>query len=158
MPAAAPVSPSSETPPDEAAPVSPPVVLAPGDYFVVCANAANTPNCDLDDGPDTNFVQNGAPDAVALVIGATVIDAVSYEGDTAAPYTEGSGAGLEDSGAADHETAAAEPCRQGASYFQRHRLLACAPIGAMSRALGLQHLAGIEVPGNRLPGCILVRR
>ncbi|MCO6451230.1 MAG: lamin tail domain-containing protein, partial [Caldilineales bacterium] len=39
----------------------PAIVLAPGDYFVVCANAATVSNCDLDDGPDTNFIQNGAP-------------------------------------------------------------------------------------------------
>jgi len=74
------------------------VALAPGDYFVVCANPATVANCDLDDGPDTNFIQNGAPDAVALVetAGGTVVDTVSYEGNTAAPYTEGSGGGLVD--------------------------------------------------------------
>lgn len=76
----------------------PSVSLAPGDYFVVCANAATVANCDLDDSPDTNFIQNGAPDAVALSFNGTLIDAVSYEGDTGAPYTEGSGAGLEDAG------------------------------------------------------------
>lgn len=70
--------------------------LAPGAYFVICAQAANTPNCDLDVAPDTNLVQNGSPDAVALVLGGEVVDAVSYEGDTVAPYTEGTGAGLED--------------------------------------------------------------
>jgi len=54
-------------------------------------------NCDLDDGPDINFIQNGAPDAVGLRNGAgELVDAVSYEGDTGAPYTEGSGSGLED--------------------------------------------------------------
>ena len=74
----------------------PAVSLASGDYFVVCANAATVANCDLDDSPDTNFIQNGAPDAVALSFNATLIDTVSYEGDTGAPYTEGSGAGLED--------------------------------------------------------------
>jgi predicted extracellular nuclease len=79
----------------------PPVLLAAGDYFVVCASAAATPECDLDVAPDTNLVQNGAPDAVAVVLGATVLDTVSYEGDTGAPYTEGSGVGLEDSGAAN---------------------------------------------------------
>ena len=31
--------------------------------------------------------------------GTTILDAVSYEGDTGAPFTEGSGAGLTDSGA-----------------------------------------------------------
>lgn len=69
----------------------PNVSLPAGGYFVVCANAANTPNCDLDVTPDTNLIQNGAPDAVALVQGATVLDAVSYEGSVAAPYVEGAG-------------------------------------------------------------------
>jgi predicted extracellular nuclease len=72
--------------------------LAVGDYFVVCGNAANVPNCDLDVTPDSNLIQNGAPDAVGLRFNGALIDAVSYEGDTGAPYTEGSGAGLEDSG------------------------------------------------------------
>ncbi len=75
----------------------PAVNLASGDYFVVCANAANTVNCDLDVSPDTNLVQNGAPDAVALAFGGAVVDTVSYEGDTSGGYTEGSGSGLIDS-------------------------------------------------------------
>jgi len=74
----------------------PDVDLGAGEYFVICANAATTINCDLDVAPDQNLIQNGAPDAVALVQGSTIIDAVSYEGDTGAPYTEGSGSGLED--------------------------------------------------------------
>lgn len=74
----------------------PALSLAAGDYFVVCANNATVANCDLDDGPDTNFIQNGAPDAVSLFNGGTLVDTVSYEGDTGAPYTEGSGAGLVD--------------------------------------------------------------
>ncbi len=79
----------------------PNVSLAAGDYFVVCANAATVSNCDLDDSPDTNFIQNGAPDAVGLRNGSgDLVDAVSYEGDTGTPYTEGSGAGLEDSSSA----------------------------------------------------------
>ncbi len=78
----------------------PAVSLAAGDYFVVCANAANTPNCDFDMTPDTNLIQNGAPDAIGLRNPANVlVDAVSYEGNSGAPYTEGSGNGLEDSGA-----------------------------------------------------------
>ncbi|MFZ5904489.1 MAG: ExeM/NucH family extracellular endonuclease [Chloroflexota bacterium] len=77
----------------------PAVILAPGDYFVLCGNAGNTPNCDMDVTPDTDLVQNGAPDAVALLFGGSVIvDTVSYEGNTGAPYTEGSGTGLEDPG------------------------------------------------------------
>lgn len=79
--------------------INPPNVdLAAGDYFVVCANAATVPNCDLDVGPDTNLIQNGAPDAIGLRHGPDLIDTVSYEGDTGAPYTEGSGAGLVDDG------------------------------------------------------------
>jgi hypothetical protein len=75
----------------------PGVVLPAGGYFVVCGDANNVPNCDMDVTPDTNLIQNGSPDAVALTdTTGTVVDAVSYEGDTGAPYTEGSGAGLED--------------------------------------------------------------
>ena len=42
-------------------------------YFVLCGNAANVANCDLDVSPDTNLIQNGA-DAVVLLVG----DAVNY--------------------------------------------------------------------------------
>ena len=74
--------------------------LAPGAYFVVCGDADEVVGCDLDVSPDSNLVQNGGPDAVALTLDGAVIDTVSYEGDTAAPYTEGSGAGLADSSSA----------------------------------------------------------
>ena len=74
----------------------PPVTLAPGDYYVICANAGTVANCDLDDGPDTNFIQNGDPDAIGLRNGATLVDALSYGGSSGAPYTEGSGAGIVD--------------------------------------------------------------
>lgn len=70
--------------------------LAAGGYFVVCANALTTANCNLDVSPETNLIQNGAPDAVALLLGTTVVDAVSYEGDVPLPFAEGSGAGLID--------------------------------------------------------------
>jgi uncharacterized protein len=74
----------------------PSVNLAPGDYFVLCGDAANVPSCDLDVTPNSDLIQNGAPDAVALRFGTTLIDTVSYEGNTGTPYTEGSGVGLED--------------------------------------------------------------
>ncbi|HEX6208112.1 MAG TPA: ExeM/NucH family extracellular endonuclease, partial [Actinomycetota bacterium] len=74
----------------------PDVMLPAGGYFVVCANAATVPGCDLDVDPDTNLIQNGAPDAVAIRLGTELVDAVSYEGNTGAPYTEGSGVGLVD--------------------------------------------------------------
>lgn len=70
----------------------PALSLAAGAYYVVCANAANTESCDLDVSPDANLIQNGAPDAVALVLGSDVVDSVSYEGSTGDPYTEAAGA------------------------------------------------------------------
>ncbi|WP_457654539.1 Calx-beta domain-containing protein [Rhodocaloribacter sp.] len=68
-------------------------------FFVLCGNAANVPNCDLDVEPDDNLVQNGA-DAVALfqadadlfpedtpVTTAGLVDAVVYG--TSDPEDEG---------------------------------------------------------------------
>ena len=69
----------------------PNVNLAAGDYYVICANPTTAVNCDLDDGPDTDFIQNGSPDAVGLRESGVLIDAVSYEGNTGAPYTENTG-------------------------------------------------------------------
>ena len=46
-------------------------------YFVLCGNAANVANCDLDASPDQDLIQNGA-DAVALYIG----DALDFPNDT----------------------------------------------------------------------------
>ena len=70
--------------------------LPAGDYFVICANAATVANCDLDDAPETNFIQNGDPDAIGLRSSGTLVDALSYGGNSGAPYTEGSGVGLDD--------------------------------------------------------------
>ena len=65
----------------------PAVSLAAGDSFVVCGGTVA--NCDLDTTPDTDLIQNGAPDAIALVSGDTIEDTVSYEGEVPG-YTEGS--------------------------------------------------------------------
>jgi len=46
-------------------------------YFVLCGDAANVANCDLDVSPNTNLIQNGA-DAAALMVG----DAVDFPNDT----------------------------------------------------------------------------
>jgi hypothetical protein len=70
--------------------------LAAGDYYVVCGNAANVANCDLDVTPDTDLIQNGSPDAVALQLDATIIDTLSYEGSVPG-YTEGTGTTAADS-------------------------------------------------------------
>ena len=72
--------------------------LAAGDYFVVCGNGATVANCDLDVTPDTDLIQNGAPDAATLVNGDTTVDSVSYEGEMDG-YTEGAAGALADTGA-----------------------------------------------------------
>ena len=74
----------------------PAVTLAPGAYFVVCGDGRNVANCDLDVDPSTNLIQNGAPDAIGLVLDGALVDALSYEGD-APGYTEGSGTTVADS-------------------------------------------------------------
>jgi hypothetical protein len=47
-------------------------------FFVLCGNAANVANCDMDVTPDTNLIQNGT-DAIALYFG----DAADFPGGTA---------------------------------------------------------------------------
>jgi uncharacterized protein len=66
----------------------PAIDLESGGHYVVCANVATVPNCDLDVTPNTDLIQNGAPDAAAIRIGTTIVDSVSYEGETPG-YTEG---------------------------------------------------------------------
>jgi LPXTG-motif cell wall-anchored protein len=72
----------------------PNVILNPSGYFVVCGNNANVSSCNLDSSPNTDFIQNGAPDAVALYDGSSptgvIVDTVSYEGNVAG-YNEGTG-------------------------------------------------------------------
>lgn len=61
----------------------PSVMLAAGDYFVACANAATTPNCDFDlPGAATDLIQNGSPDGIRLIIIASGLDEdrMAYEG------------------------------------------------------------------------------
>ena len=77
------------------------------DYFVVCGDNTNVANCDLDITPNTDLIQNGAPDAVALLYGTTIIDTVSYEGATAG-YTETASA-PDDSGVNADEGIARNP-------------------------------------------------
>lgn len=103
----------------------PDVELAAGDQYVVCGNGANTANCDLDVTPDTNLIQNGAPDAIGLRSAGTLIDAVSYAGDSGAPYTEGSGAGLADTTAAGEGISR---CPDGTDTDRNNADLRLAPI------------------------------
>lgn len=67
--------------------------LAPGDFFVICGNGGQVPNCDLVLPVLSNIIQNGAPDAIAIVENGSgsVVDVVSYEGSCGAPYVEGTG-------------------------------------------------------------------
>ncbi|MEZ4616873.1 MAG: choice-of-anchor Q domain-containing protein [Caldilineaceae bacterium] len=74
----------------------PAVTLAVDDYFVICGNAATVVNCDLDVTPNSDLLENGTPDAVAIAHNGNVLEALSYEGDSGAPYVEGSGSGLFD--------------------------------------------------------------
>ena len=104
----------------------PAVSLAPGDYFVVCANAATAANCDLDVAPEENLIQNGDPDAVAIRRGGALVDAVSYDGNTGAPYTEGSAEGLGDSSSA--VGAGISRCPDGADTNVNNADLERAPI------------------------------
>jgi hypothetical protein len=75
----------------------PSVDVAAGGTFVVCGNSANTLICDLDVSPDSDLIQNGSPDAAALFHAGVLVDTVSYEGNTVAPYTEGTGTAAADS-------------------------------------------------------------
>jgi len=59
-----------------------------GGYYVVCFGNNAAAYCDV---TVSNSIQNGAPDAVALVNNGIICDAVSYEGDVLG-YVEGTGA------------------------------------------------------------------
>ncbi len=69
----------------------PGATLAAGGYYVIGFGSANPWHADFTANTLDNSVQNGSPDAIALFDGATLVDVVSYEGSTVAPYTEGTG-------------------------------------------------------------------
>jgi len=81
--------------------VLPSISLSAGGYFVICGDSNNVINCDLEASKSSNLIQNGSPDAIALLLNGSLIDSLSYEGNTALPYTEGSGSGLIDDPAYD---------------------------------------------------------
>ncbi|MCP4697618.1 MAG: hypothetical protein GY862_12320, partial [Gammaproteobacteria bacterium] len=66
--------------------------LAAGDYYVICTDNTKVLHCDQDVSPDTDFIRDGTPNAVSLIKGVSVLDALSYEGNTPNGYTETSGA------------------------------------------------------------------
>ena len=51
-------------------------------FFVLSGNAATVPNTDLDLTPDVNLIENGAPDAIALLVNGVLVHYLSYEGTT----------------------------------------------------------------------------
>ncbi|MFA6353619.1 MAG: lamin tail domain-containing protein, partial [Candidatus Paceibacterota bacterium] len=76
----------------------PNISLVSSDYYVICGNSTNVPNCDLSITPSTDLIQNakpgggdGEPDAIALYNLGSLVDTVSYEGGVLG-YTEGTGA------------------------------------------------------------------
>lgn len=73
--------------------------LNPGSYFVICGLGSSLPNCDMSFADSSNQIQNGPPDAIAIVsiAGASFIDALSYEGSCPAPFVEGTGLPIGDS-------------------------------------------------------------
>ncbi|HHL32659.1 MAG TPA: lamin tail domain-containing protein, partial [Oceanospirillales bacterium] len=54
--------------------VLPSINLAAGDYFVICGNSLYVINCDLEASKNSNLIQNGSPDAIALLLNNTLID------------------------------------------------------------------------------------
>jgi len=68
--------------------------LIVGGYFVICSSYGTVPLCDLAyPTPAAGFIQNGAPDAIAIqdITTGNIVDAVSYEGSVLPPYVEGNG-------------------------------------------------------------------
>ena len=62
-----------------------------GGYFVIAFGSANSWHADYVASLIDDSIQNGSPDAIGLRNAGVLVDAVSYEGNTAAPYTEGTG-------------------------------------------------------------------
>lgn len=71
----------------------PNMMLGAGEYFVICGAGSNVLNCDMEFDGASNQIQNGDPDGMLLynIPLDSVIDAVSYEGDCAPPFIEGTG-------------------------------------------------------------------
>lgn len=57
-------------------------------YFVVCSDASLVKNCDYSFTTSNGWLQNGAPDAVALYENSHLLDSLSYEGSMTV-FTEG---------------------------------------------------------------------
>ena len=73
----------------------PTFTLNPGAFFVICGNGGFVPNCNLTMPVYSNMIQNGSPDAIAIIetSSGNIIDAILYEDSTSnpSPYEEGTG-------------------------------------------------------------------
>jgi len=57
-------------------------------YFVVCGDTNLVANCDYSFTTSSGWLQNGAPDAIALYENNNLLDSLTYEGELL-PFTEG---------------------------------------------------------------------
>jgi Lamin Tail Domain len=69
--------------------------IAASGYFVMCGDASLVTNCDYSFTTTSGWIQNGAPDAIALYESENLLDSLSYEG-ALSPYTEGDTASASD--------------------------------------------------------------
>ncbi len=65
-------------------------------YFVICGDSNLVANCNYSFTTISGWMQNGAPDAVALYEMDNLLDSASYEGELF-PYTEGTALSISDS-------------------------------------------------------------
>ncbi len=75
-------------------------ILQPGQYYVICGSGNYVPNCNQTVPALSDFIQNGPTDGMAIwFIGtASFLDALSYEGNCATPFIEGTGVVSGDNG------------------------------------------------------------
>ncbi|MCV6637618.1 Ig-like domain-containing protein [Candidatus Albibeggiatoa sp. nov. NOAA] len=62
--------------------------LADGDYYVLCDATTKVFNCDQAVSLGDGFINDGSPNAVAIVKSSNIVDTVSYEGITPNSFTE----------------------------------------------------------------------
>jgi hypothetical protein len=106
-------------------------VLGPGEYFVICGNEANTPNCDHVGPAATNLIQNGVPDAIALLNVTTeeLMDVLAYGGPIVG-YTEGTPATTLDVNVVDGRSISRWPDGADSNDNDADFQLACSTPGA----------------------------
>ena len=78
--------------------VMPSYQLNPNSFYVICGNGGFVPNCNQVLNAFSNIIQNGSPDALAILHlpDSAIVDALSYEGSVPG-YTEGNGVPLANS-------------------------------------------------------------